>query len=70
MTGRKNLRLRSEREILSSDGETGGEEEFVVMDLISVEEEKYVFIVEAEKLSWKGDEAVRAGDERYERLQW
>ena len=50
MTGRKILRLRSEKEILSRDGETGGEERSVVMDLISVEEEKVY-----EKLSWKGD---------------
>lgn len=51
LSGRKNLRLRSEKEILSNDGETGGEEEFVVMDLISVDEEKDVFIVEAMRSS-------------------
>jgi len=51
ISGRKNLRLRSEKAILSNDGETGGEEEFVVMDLISVEEEKYVLIVEAKRSS-------------------
>ncbi|KAF8422719.1 hypothetical protein EV426DRAFT_702533 [Tirmania nivea] len=38
-TGRK-LRLRTEKEIVSTDGETGGVEESVVMDLISETDEK------------------------------
>jgi hypothetical protein len=50
MTGRKNLQLRSEKEIVSTDGETGGTEEFV-MDLISVTEENFVLIVEAKRSS-------------------
>lgn len=48
---RKSLHLRSEKEIVSTDGETGGTEEFVVVDLILVTEEKFVFIVEAKRLS-------------------
>lgn len=48
---RKSLRLRSEKEIVSTDGETGGTEEFVVVNLISVTEEKFVFIVEAKRSS-------------------
>ena len=49
-TGR-DLRLRREKEIVSVDSETGGMEEFVVMDLISLSEEKFVLVVEAKKAS-------------------
>ncbi|KAF8423837.1 hypothetical protein EV426DRAFT_601366 [Tirmania nivea] len=51
-TGRKSIQLRSEKVIVSTDGKTGGTEEFVVMDLISVSEESFVFIVEAKKSSF------------------
>lgn len=37
--------------IVSTDGETGGAEEFVVMDLVSVTEEKFVLIIEAKRAS-------------------
>ncbi|KAI5803265.1 hypothetical protein DFH27DRAFT_44381 [Peziza echinospora] len=50
-TGRKTLRLRSEKELVSPDGETGGTEEFVIVDLISVEEESFILIVEAKRSS-------------------
>ena len=50
-TGRSSIQLRSEKEIVSTDGETGGEEEFVVMDFISVEAERFIFIVEAKRSS-------------------
>ncbi|KAI5839540.1 hypothetical protein DFP73DRAFT_208286 [Morchella snyderi] len=51
MTGRKSIQLRSEKEIVSPDGETGGMEDFVMVDLISVEDEKFVLIVEAKRSS-------------------
>lgn len=37
--------------IVSVDSETSGMEEFVVMDLISLTEEKFVLVVEAKKVS-------------------
>ena len=52
ITGRKNIQLRSEKDVVSTDGETGGTEEFVVMDLISVEGEEFVLIVEAKSYLW------------------
>ena len=42
-TGRK-IRLAREKEIVSTDNETGGLEEFVVMDRISVTKEKSVLV--------------------------
>ena len=51
MTGRKSIQLRREKEIVSTDGETGGTEEFVMVDLVSVTEEKFVLIVEAKRSS-------------------
>lgn len=51
MTGRTSIQLRREKEIISVDGETGGTEEFVMVDLVSVTEEKFVFIVEAKRSS-------------------
>ena len=47
-TGR-NILLRREKEIVSTDFETGGKEEFVVMDLISVMERNFVLIIEAKR---------------------
>ncbi|RPB27122.1 hypothetical protein L211DRAFT_780111, partial [Terfezia boudieri ATCC MYA-4762] len=37
--------------LASADGETGGKEEFVVLDYITVTEEKLVLIIEAKKAS-------------------
>ena len=66
-TGR-NIRLRRGKEIVSTDGETGGEEEFVVMDLIKIKEKRFVLVVESKRSAyWRGDEAVFTRDERYER---
>jgi hypothetical protein len=42
---------RKEKEIVSVDSETGGTEEFVLMDLISMANDKFVFIVEAKRSS-------------------
>ncbi|KAI5839543.1 hypothetical protein DFP73DRAFT_561266 [Morchella snyderi] len=50
-TGRKRLRLVREKEIISTDNETGGTEEFVVMDRISVGQERFVVIMEAKRSS-------------------
>ena len=50
-TGRKILRLRSEKEIVPTDGETGSTEEFVMVDLISVKKERFILIVEAKRSS-------------------
>ena len=50
--GRKrDVQLRREKVIVSTDGETGGKEEFVVVDLISVTEEKFLLIIEAKRPS-------------------
>ncbi|KAF8426251.1 hypothetical protein EV426DRAFT_715610 [Tirmania nivea] len=50
-TGRKPMKLRREKEIITVDSETGGTEEFIVMDYIPVEKEKSVLIVEAKRPS-------------------
>ena len=49
--GRERIVLRREKIIVSPDGETGGREEFVVVDRISVREEKVVLIMEARRPS-------------------
>ena len=49
-TGRK-IRLEREKEIISTDNETGEMEEFVVMDRISITEEKFVLVIEAKRSS-------------------
>ncbi|KAF8425155.1 hypothetical protein EV426DRAFT_716306 [Tirmania nivea] len=41
ITGRTDVRLRGEKAITATDSETGGPEEFVVVDLVSVEEERF-----------------------------
>ena len=46
-TGRENVQLQSEKEIVSTDGETGGEEEHVVVDLTELKREEYILVVEA-----------------------
>lgn len=45
-TGRQRLRLCREKQIVSGDLETGGNEEYVVIDQISLAEERYILIVE------------------------
>lgn len=51
-TGRVTVQLRSEKEIVSTDGETGGTEEFTILDLISVKEERFIpIVVEAKRSS-------------------
>ena len=47
MTGRK-MTLVREKEIISEDSDTGGYEEFIMVDTISVNEseDKYVLVVE------------------------
>lgn len=47
MTGCQSIRLRREKEIISTDGL----EELVMVDLVSVEDEKFVLIIEAKKNS-------------------
>lgn len=49
-TGR-NIRLRREKEIVSTDSETGGKQEFVFIDLISVMERNFVLAIEAKRSS-------------------
>ncbi|KAA8898902.1 hypothetical protein FN846DRAFT_194803 [Sphaerosporella brunnea] len=49
-TGRKVFLLR-EKEMVSTNGETGGYEEFLVVDMISVMEEKVVLVIEAKSSS-------------------
>jgi len=44
-----NIKLRREKKIVSIDNVTGGEEEFVVVDVIDICNEKIVLIVEAKK---------------------
>jgi len=50
-SGRKGIQLLREKEIVSVDGEVGSNEEFVVMDIISVTERNYVFIIEGKRSS-------------------
>jgi len=45
-TGRGSIHLRTEKEIISVDPETGGAEEFVLVDWISVTDEQFIFVVE------------------------
>ena len=49
MTGCYKVRLLREKQIVSEDKQTG--EEFVVVDQISVTEEKYVFIIKTKRVS-------------------
>ena len=48
-TGRKGIQLYREKEIIVTDEEKGGYEEFVVVDLISVTKGRYVFVVEGRR---------------------
>jgi len=49
-TGRE-LRLERECVIVSTDSQTGGAEEFVVVDMISLMKEKFIFAIEAKSSS-------------------
>jgi hypothetical protein len=51
MTGHESIQLRSEKEVVSTDGGAGSTEEFVVVDLILVKEEKFILVVEAKRSS-------------------
>ncbi|KAF8472484.1 hypothetical protein BDZ91DRAFT_790371 [Kalaharituber pfeilii] len=51
LTRRLNIQFRSENEVLSQNGETGGQEEFAVIDLISEDEEVFIFVIEVETSS-------------------
>ncbi|KAF8534297.1 hypothetical protein BDD12DRAFT_896351 [Trichophaea hybrida] len=48
-TGRRIALLR-EKEIISLDSETGGYEEFVAMDMISITEQNFILVIEARDL--------------------
>ena len=50
-TGRSFVKLFREKQLLSTDTETGGFEEFVVVDAISLRHKKYIFLVEAKRVS-------------------
>ncbi|KAI5839542.1 hypothetical protein DFP73DRAFT_208344 [Morchella snyderi] len=50
-TGRNNIRLEREKQIISTDSVTAGYEEFVLVDRVSVEAERYILIIEAKKAS-------------------
>ncbi|KAL7270976.1 hypothetical protein RUND412_006303 [Rhizina undulata] len=54
-TGRKSLQLLREKEIVSTDFETDGMEEFVVMDLITVRKRNYVLVILGAKGVFLGD---------------
>lgn len=47
----RDVRLRREKRIFSSDSTTGGYEDFVIMDEVSPMEENFVLVVEAKKTS-------------------
>ena len=49
--GRNSIQLLREKEIIATDSQTGGKEEFIVIDFISVMEEKFVLVVEAKRSS-------------------
>jgi len=50
-TGRDKVRLAREKKIVADDLETGGAEEFVVLDEVDLGKERYLFIVEAKRSS-------------------
>ncbi|CUS07590.1 unnamed protein product [Tuber aestivum] len=49
-TGR-NLRLRREKTNIAKDGETSGNQGFVTIDTVGIDDRKFVFVVEAKKSS-------------------
>ena len=46
------IRLRREKEIISIHGETGGKEEFIMVEQVSVRERYYVLVIEAKRSSF------------------
>ncbi|KAF8470851.1 hypothetical protein BDZ91DRAFT_791810 [Kalaharituber pfeilii] len=48
-TGRENVQAQFEREIISIDGETGGTEEFVIVAILGLDAEKFIFVVESKR---------------------
>lgn len=50
-TGRKTIQLFREKQLMAEDEETGGYEEFVVVDRIEITEERYILIIEAKRES-------------------
>ena len=50
-TGRKGIKLFRKKKITSEDSKTGGYEEFVVADTVSLTERKYILIIEAKRVS-------------------
>ena len=50
-TGRVGMQLEREREIISVDSQTGGTEEFVVVEEVSLTKDMAVFIIEAKRSS-------------------
>ncbi|KAF8462726.1 hypothetical protein BDZ91DRAFT_328309 [Kalaharituber pfeilii] len=50
-TGRQGYKLKFEKEIVSIDSETGGMEELVLVDKISVTEDEFLLIIEAKRTS-------------------
>ncbi|PUU74766.1 hypothetical protein B9Z19DRAFT_404363 [Tuber borchii] len=59
---RRNLRLRREKSIIAIDGEPGRNQEFVMIDIVGVDNRKFVFFVESKKSS------LRLGEARKQRL--
>ena len=47
----RNLRLRREKSIIAADKTTGGNQEFVMIDIIGMGCRKFVFLIEAKKSS-------------------
>lgn len=59
-----NVRLAQEKRIISTGNETGGREEFLVINGISVTEKRAVLFMEGKKRSTGGHETVSLSDER------
>ena len=51
LTTRENVRLQSQKEIVSTDGKTGGTQEVVVVDRITYNKEKFILVVESKRSS-------------------
>ena len=47
----ESMKLRFEKEIVATDGATGGAEEFALVDLVSLTKEKFIFVVEVKRSS-------------------
>jgi len=55
----RNIHLRREKEIVAMDSVTAGREEFVVMDIISIMEKKFVLVAESKKSCAGAGEALK-----------